>query len=89
MTRAVHRPLEVDAVRWDGDLLAMRELAIGDVDIERDSMSGTLWVTQNLNGHREVFPVAFGHWLVREKPSGRLVGMSPRQFEHAYAIVAA
>lgn len=88
MARYVHRPNPVDAVRWDGDLNAVRALISAEDEAHRDTNSGALWVTQNRLGQREVFPVAMNHWLVRDD-TGRLLGMSPRQFETSYDIVAA
>jgi len=87
MGRYVHRPVEIEAVRWGGDLVDIRWFILGSEEAERDSRSGVLWITQRGRRGLETFPVPMGHWLARVDQ--RLVGMSPAEFDARYAIVAA
>lgn len=88
-TTYVHRPTPVDAVLWDGDLAVVREFITGDTDAYRDSRSDVLWVTQKYRGATNVFPVALQHYLLRDRATGKLVGMSANEFIATYAMVAA
>lgn len=86
MTKYVHRPTPVDAVRWDGDLADVRDFVTGDTDAHRDAVSDVLWVTQQYRGTTNVFPVALRHFLVRDAKSGLLFGVSAHAFMETYEL---
>lgn len=80
--KLVHKPTEIEAVHWQGDLQDVAHLAVGDVELAKDA-SGVLWVT-TYDTRTSVFPVALGHWLVRDS-TGRLASMPGIELNRLYA----
>lgn len=78
--RFVHRPTEMDALQWQGDLEAMRQFTGGEQAVEVQAEgSGLLWVIQGAN----VFPVVPGHWVIRWS-NGRIASMSDDMLRRIY-----
>jgi hypothetical protein len=76
--RLVHRPTELDAVQWTGDLDAVRAFVGPEIDVQVEG-SGLLWIVEGPN----VFPVALNHWVVLW-PNGRVAAMSDEMLRRLY-----
>lgn len=88
--RFVHRPTEIDALRWTGDNLAELIDAYDDVaDLNADEgHGGALWATGRGN-HSSVLPIPLGSWLSRNPRTGVLTCIPHAAIEALYERVPA